>query len=501
MAEIPDGENPPGTKLVTTKDADLRYFVRPTSLPLSTARVDLFEVDRKTGAKAYLGALEGDSLQGDGKAVLPQGFVPDTETKEYGSELVLEQGTPGQGEPTGPEIRSTPRAVLFSRLLYDVSNSVTVSFVQDAAGGPPCFRAGAITYRLARDADIIIFVQRFEPGANPAAEGAVPVVERKIYEGRQFATVGVERIAFTPGPDDFTDFDGVYAFRIEAKAADTSGLADDATGAIFVDSTGNNVLPVGHTFVKGVDLSDGHLVSSSTDVSIPGRGPALEMVRTYGSSGRDPSGPLGAGWSMNYTSTLLVTDCGFVVFGGDGSGQRFVDVNGRFVPQRGYHTELVRNGDGSFDFYTKGRVRYHYHDVALFEGEPLYGGRPTLEFIEDPNGNRVEILYDGERNIVETSEVFGGSCRPLAPFLLRDGSGRAARLAVEGPLGLVVTYEYDEWGNLVRPSRGERVELYEYSVDNPQDRHNLVAYTDPNGNVTRTSTIRGSTFCPGRMRR
>ena len=51
-------------------------------------------------------------------------------------------------------------------------------------------------------------------------------------------------------------------------------LQDEYIGDLRVERTGTNVLPVGHTFVKGVDLLDGHLVSSSTDVSISGRGPA-----------------------------------------------------------------------------------------------------------------------------------------------------------------------------------------------------------------------------------
>jgi RHS repeat-associated protein len=491
IREVPDPkpDDLNKTKFVTPKDADLEYFVRQTALPLTAARVELFDVDRENGEVRRLGSLPGDQLQGDGKAVLLEGFEPDLSKKEYRAELVLDL-------QTGPVLRSRPRAVVFSELIYDVSDPIRVTFDVPSAG-PACFRPEPIRYHLTRDSNVEIFIQRFEEGANPAAR-AVPVSERSVSNGPQLATDGVNPITFFPGPLDFVEADDLYRFRIVAKATDDSELEGEGSGTIRVATTGHNVLPVGHTFVKGVDLLDGHLVSSSTDVSIPGRGPALELVRTYGSVGHDSSGLVGAGWSMNYFSTLVITDCGWTIRGGDGSGQSFTRVGDEFVPQKGYHTELVQNDDGSFDFFTKGRIRYHYKDVALFGGEPLYGGRPTLDFIEDPNGNKIRIGYDAQRHITSATEVFAGgtSGRALSfSYATVRGEPRLAR--VEGPLGLEVAYEYDEWGNLVKATRGERVERYEYSVDNPLDPHNLVAYTDANGNVTRYEYFADGEAFPG----
>ncbi len=474
VQEVPDPrpEEPEKIKLVTAKPADLEYFVRESGLPLTAARVEIFDVDRADGTVRRLGSLPGDPLQGDGKATLPPGFEPDPERKEYRAELVLEQ-------ETGPILRSKPRAVVFSELVYDVSDPVQVTFTIPSAG-PACFLPKPILYHLTRDSNVEIFIQRFEEGAS------LPVSERRVAAGPELATDGVHPITFFPGPLDFDDPDDLYRFRIVAKATDGSELEGEGSGTIVVATTGQNVLPVGHTFVKGVDLLDGHLVSSSTDVSIPGRGPSLEVVRTYGSLGRSSSGEVGAGWSMNYFSTLIITGCGWTVRGGDGSGQTFLREGNEFVPQNGYHTELVENPDGSFDFFTKGRVRYHYKDVELFAGETLFGGRPTLEFIEDPNGNRIQIGYDAQRNVTSATEVFAGGAegRTLS-FFYKNVRGEPRLSRVEGPLSLAVTYEYDEWGNLVEVTREERVERYEYSLDNPLDRHNLVAYTDPNGNVTR----------------
>ena len=109
-----------------------------------------------------------------------------------------------------------------------------------------------------------------------------------------------------------------------------------------------SVLPVGHTFVKGVDLLDGHLVQQSTDFKVPGRHLGLELTRTYSSAGWSSQGPLGGGWSLNYASRLYEDgDCGLVtVVTADGSSQVFRSTDGllSFTPQKGYHTRLEHDG-------------------------------------------------------------------------------------------------------------------------------------------------------------
>ena len=289
-----------------------------------------------------------------------------------------------------------------------------------------------------------------------------------------------------------------HRFRIQATAVETPELQEQYVGRLIIRNEGNVVLPIGHTFVKGVDLFDGHLVSSSTDFSIPSRGPALELVRTYGSAGSSDGGVMGAGWAMNYFSTLKISSCAWTVVGGDGSGQRFTPSGEQFIPQKGYHTELVRNGDGSFDFFTKGRIKYRYRDAALFLGDSVFAGRPTLEFIEDPNGNRLELVYDAQRNITQVKEVFQGGVEGRSLFFeyeLVRGVERLSR--VTGPMGLEVSYAYDDHGNLVEARRDERVERYDYAIGNPIDPHNLVTYIDPNGNSTRYRYYQEEDLFPG----
>jgi YD repeat-containing protein len=257
-----------------------------------------------------------------------------------------------------------------------------------------------------------------------------------------------------------------------------------------------------HTFVKGVDLYDGHVVASSTDVRIPGRGPALEVVRTYGSSGSTDGGVLGAGWNLNYLSRLIISDCSWMIVGGDGGGQRFTQVGNEFVPQKGYHTRLQKNDDGSYDFFTKGGIHYHYGDAARVEGDSIFADRPNLDFIEDTNGNRLVMRYDGAKNLTEVQELFAGGVpgRSLVfEYTATEILGERRIRRITGPLGLEILYDYDEWANLIQVTRDVRVERYEYTVDQILDRHNLSAYVDPNGHRTEYVYFEDGDLFPGEV--
>ena len=486
VQEVPDPDSPDplATKFITRTDTDLEYFIRPSTLSVTGASVELYEIESEVPAR-LIGELPGAGFSGDGTAVLSEGFRAEPDKKEYAA--ILKATT-----EAGTIIRSEPEPILFNRLLFGVKDPVRVTF--QVGAGDTCFVPEPMQYFLDADAGVIISVLEVEGAFDDA------VTERVVFSGRQLRTLPPFPLTYLLGPSDLLNASARYKFRIQAIGVENPDLKEVYIGELNVEATGNVVLPVGHTFIKGVDLLDGHLVSSSTDLSISGRGPALAITRTYSSAGKSSRGVMGAGWSMNYHSTLIVSDCAWTVVGGEGSGQRFIKVGDEFVPQKGYHTELVRNPDGSFDFYTKGRIRYHYLDRALFEGDRLYGGRPTLEYIEDTNGNRLELTYDAQRNITEVKEVFQGGAEGRSLLLeyvrVRDEE-RLKR--VTGPLGLEVTYEYDEFANLIRATRDERVEEYNYDVANTLDQHNLVTYKDPNGNSTRYRYYQESDEFPGEL--
>src|SRR5262249_14876699 len=86
---------------------------------------------------------------------------------------------------------------------------------------------------------------------------------------------------------------GIHYYTLTVQAPGRT--AESVSGTIQAGVEKYEGAPVNHTFVKGIDLADGHLVSSSTDVSIAGLGPALQFARTYSGAKPQPYGPLGPG--------------------------------------------------------------------------------------------------------------------------------------------------------------------------------------------------------------
>ncbi|MEZ5330528.1 MAG: RHS repeat-associated core domain-containing protein [Thermoanaerobaculia bacterium] len=148
---------------------------------------------------------------------------------------------------------------------------------------------------------------------------------------------------------------------------------------------------------------------------------------------------------------------------------RFVDDGaGGLVPTGGYHGSLVADpSDLSFDFFAKSGRRYHYEAT----GTPRW----ILSFVEDPDGNRVDLFYESSQGEPLLVAVRDGAGRTLAfdyeqrTFLLASElelwTGQVLT-RVEGPGGVAVSFGYDAAGHLVEARReaDARVELYGYST-------------------------------------
>ena len=355
---------------------------------------------------------------------------------------------------------------------------------------------------------------------------------------------------------------GTHSYTLVAM--DENGQVAQDAGWIKHDVEINSNLPLGHTLIKGVDIYDGHLIRSSQDVVVPGRGLSLDFTRTYSSQGHTSGRAMGAGWTFSYDVRLFADELGILrVIGGEGTGNRFgaegetdaakadafgLPATARFYkPQIGYHSTLVQpdpDGDpDSFDFYTKNHVRYHFElkpdSICGPAGEEVY----TLRFIEEPNGNRIDLFYDYYDAGVATlppllADKVDGDTETLDVVV--DSSNRALILEYSavpdaetetspssqdddqvpeilrkrriirltgydednlGLLGLDVRYDYNSVGNLIQVTReglqtGSRVETYTYTPGFDESAHNMLSYTDPNGNVTRYEYLAdtGSTF-------
>ncbi len=270
-------------------------------------------------------------------------------------------------------------------------------------------------------------------------------------------------------------------FSVEARDAADPLQTATARGILDQSILNRSVLPVGRTFVKGVDLLDGHLVHQATDLQVPGRHLGLEVTRTYSSTGSSSEGLLGAGWSFGYASRLFEDgSCGLAtVVTADGSSQVFNWSEGlqKFTPQKGYHTRLERPGLDAYHFTDKAG------NVHVFRERDPDGVR-RLEYIQEPHGDRLEFAYDGQSRLMKVSEVQAetGAVRAVDfTYQTIYGFDRIVRAEIPA-LALAVDYEYDERGNLIQAARSgdnlpgaeapaiePRVEQYVYLPPRPVD--------------------------------
>jgi RHS repeat-associated protein len=277
-------------------------------------------------------------------------------------------------------------------------------------------------------------------------------------------------------------------------------------------------LPIGHTFVRDVDVVDGHLVKQAVDLSVPGRGAGFRFQRSYSSRSQEET-PIGVGWTHSYISYATRDRSAgkdrYVVVGGEGTGQIF-DCTAYVAgatgcnSQHGFHGRLDPS-EGEVVYTALSGMKYRFGRLQ----ERVDGNRWLLTEIVDPRGNKTTFVYGGgdvegelvrvyepgnRRALELTYDWPSGSLHPrLATVSLKAADGSPPDLAkelsrIDDP-GVCVAFEYDVSHNLTATRRYDgacdprktpiREELYAYQ-DSPNEvlRNNLVAYTDPNVNTT-----------------
>ncbi len=238
-----------------------------------------------------------------------------------------------------------------------------------------------------------------------------------------------------------------------------------------------------------VGVDRGEFTLEAQDFSLPGRGPALEIRRSYRSQSAINM-RFGYGWDLNYNLRLRKLHSGNVVIL-DGRNRKdeyvFNPADGSFRAPAGIYHALSDDGDGTFSVTDKHGTKYDFD---------LNG---CLSAIVDRNGNALTFTYDpaGKLPIQGTSAYFVNQATGVIGYDYRltkvtDPAGREISFAYnsDGRLAAVSDfagrtwrYGYDVAGNLVSViapaadgSPDGATTTYAYDV-----RHNLVSITDPEG--------------------
>jgi len=364
---------------------------------------------------------------------------------------------------TKPQCRSIlgPEACCACSLNLRPVNLDVVTEV-DTAANIVCDGDSELLFLLARQARVTIsFFAIDESGDESPIATWTPVADQVLEEGVQRIELPVSRLPF-----------GSYRMRLRAVAVNNGEEQEYVARASHREDR-NDALPLAHSFVKGVNLANGSAVLSVQDIDLGGVGPSVSLERTYSTQRGDVLGVFGRGWSSNLESRVQRSACGTrTVVGGAGQGQRFAvertepDGTTVYRPLGGYNGALFER-DGAYDFIAKDGTRYHYAEPAL--------GDRRLSYIADPNGNRMTLEYaqrDTARVVIALHDDDGRSLRfDLALRVFKEVASENSATATQwvvtaarAPGELVLTYSYDEYGNLERANRpaGLREEAYAY---------------------------------------
>jgi RHS repeat-associated protein len=393
--------------------------------------------------------------------------------------------------------RLDPRCILLDVLTPRVKRAGVI----DVLNGQFCGGTSPLVFNLCREARVSLNIEGHD------VSGMLDGEPRNNFSDVVLAKGSHQFVFDKITMDSRVGVDGERQFLMHAQSVEESDDVVDRAGKVASSIENRSVLPVGHTFVKGVDLLDGHVVRGGTDIKMRGRNIGLEVTRTYSSTSKKRHGLLGGNWEWNLASRVIPSTCATTVITMDGSSQQFQSSDGgrTFTPQKGYHTKLELK-DGKYIFTDKAGVEHHFKTFATQEILGDVQLEYPLDFVREPHGDELRWVYDNQNRIVEVDEwqKDGNIARKLMiGYTTVDGYPRVGAISVEG-LGTGVSYTYDNLGNLtdlVRSANGTPSvigrEHFEYSKADPTDPHKLILAKDVNGAITEYEYYKDSDQLPG----
>ena len=250
-----------------------------------------------------------------------------------------------------------------------------------------------------------------------------------------------------------------------------------------------------------VNDATGNFTHTFDDISIPGRGKALDFSQTYNSLNAGTASSLGYGWSNSYQMSLSFnsSNSNVTVNQENGSQVLFSNTPSGYLPPSRVLAALVKNGDGTYTFTRKAREIFTFSTTGQLTQEKDLNGYVTslaytngqltsvtdpagraltlaytngqLTSVTDPTSRGVSFQYDGSGNLSVLIDVNGGHTT-----FTYDGSHHM--LTMTDPNSGVVTNTYDGSGRITSQTDGmSRKTSYAYGT-------NTTTVTDPKNNVT-----------------
>ena len=258
-----------------------------------------------------------------------------------------------------------------------------------------------------------------------------------------------------------------------------------------------------------VDCNSGNLTETVTDLSVPGRGRALNLTRTYNSqdAASGGSGMFGAGWSSSYGEFLTIgSDGSITVHQSGGATVKFTPLKTGYTAPSYVTAKFVKNKNGTYTFTLKnqqsdtfdktGRLisqtdrnglvtslgydsNGHLAGVTDPAGRELVfttGSNGLVSKVTDPSGRTVNYAYDASGNLIKVTDAGGG----ITSFSYPSNSLLAT---VTDPLGGQTSNQYDS-SNRVVSQTDQLGNTTVFSYEAATGATNTTKVTDPDGNVS-----------------
>ncbi|WP_169741313.1 RHS repeat-associated core domain-containing protein [Andreprevotia chitinilytica] len=462
-----------GVDGTSTYPVQVQYTIDPSDYNALSADMDF------TDNGNWIGYEVGNSRKGTGAAYVPRSTQFDI-THQYQAQLVLNRG----GDI---EVRADQYTLpLREQLILNFPTALSMSRQIDVENQRVCDVGTSVAFAFTQD--VTATLKYVSLGDDGSANGG----ETELFSGKSYSAGSY---SYDLLPENFPA--GNYQLTLVATSVNDAGAQETRDAELKSRYTETNNLPVGQTIVKGVNVRNGMLTARSLGFSLQGRGPDLDFTPTYSSGGNGAIGVMGANWSHSMDAGIQINSCGEVmVDAGDGGSLRFFpQTDGSLKPDKGYHGTLIANAtDHSFDFYSKDGTRYHFTFMSA-------GSNWKLAFVEDSNGNRSTYTWDlnatPEPRVTQVTDANKRTVTFKYTDVLLNSLVKTSNhqhsfpmvSEVDGPDGIQLLFEHDEYGNLTKVTRTgspTKIETFSYHTDAPEWRQRTLMKTavDPNGNST-----------------
>lgn len=207
-----------------------------------------------------------------------------------------------------------------------------------------------------------------------------------------------------------------------------------------------------------INVANGNMFTTVTDISIPAREFPLELSRTYNSQDDFP-GSFGYGWRSNFDITLTEQPDNSVIEVDEKGVYTIYTKNpdSTYTPSAGKYSQLTKNPDNTYTLLRKHGRKLYFNIQGL------------LTRIEERNSNAISVLRDSQGIITEVSDSSGRKF-----LFISNSEGKTTQ--VTDPKDRVFKYVYNSSGNLIKTTNPlNRETAYTYDAD-----HNLIKQTDSN---------------------